>query len=191
LSYMQRAGVTVSGIAYDGKVSREVASILPDCEERALRSLSRVYGSADDMVAAMKEQVIASLPLCESPIEEMMLVALGFMVIQGHEGFPVIHDLSSGEPWPNKNIVIVPQFAFARYRLDFLVTVGKRWLAVECDGADYHALPAQRIRDRNRDDYLRDLGIPTIRYSGAWLKRNGAKIADEVAAVIREWRAAA
>lgn len=188
---MQRAGVTVSGIAYDGKVSADVAKLLPDCEGRALRDLADLYGSAGQMVEAMKEQVIASLPLCESPIEELMLVALGFMVIRGHEGFPVIHDLTSGEPWPKKHIVIVPQFAFARYRLDFLVTVGKQWLAIECDGADYHTSPDQRTRDRLRDDYLRDLGIPTIRYSGAWLKRNGAKIADEVAAVIQEWKDAA
>lgn len=191
MAHMQRAGVAVSGIAYDGKVSQDAASIIPDCEERAMRRLSMIYGDAGKMVASMKDQAISALPLCESPIEEMMLVALGFMVIRGHEGFPVIHDLSSGEPWPNKNIVIVPQFAFARYRLDFLVTVGKRWLAVECDGADYHALPAQRIRDRNRDDYLRDLGIPTIRYSGTWLKRNGAKIADEIEAVLQEWKDAA
>jgi hypothetical protein len=191
LSYLQRAGVTVSSIAYNGKVSTDVAKMLPDCEERALRDLSDLYGGAAEMVKGMREQAIASLPLCESPIEEMMMVALGFMVIRGHEGFPVIHDLTSGEPWPKKHIVIVPQFAFARYRLDFLVTVGKQWLAVECDGADYHTTPEQRTRDRNRDDYLRDLGIPTIRYSGAWLKRNGAKIADEVIAVIQEWRAAA
>lgn len=123
-----------------------------------------------------------------------MFTALSHMLIE--DCFPpAIHEVQSGEGWPEKPVVVVPQFVIAKYRLDFLVAIkhGEKqdWFAVECDGADFHSNKQARQRDTGRDDYLRALGIRTVRYSGSWIIRNSWKVADEIAAIVREKRNAA
>jgi very-short-patch-repair endonuclease len=94
----------------------------------------------------------------------------------------------SGECWPNKPVVIAPQFVIARYRLDFLVALRakdyRRLVAIECDGRDYHSLVEDVERDKHRDEYLKSFGIRTLRYTGSWIYKMGHKSADEVPGIL-------
>lgn len=75
---------------------------------------------------------------CESPIEEKML------------SFLIAFDFE-----PELQVNIGP------YRVDFLL---KNIIIIECDGKDYHN---DLVRERNRDDYLKDAGYTVVHFTGA------------------------
>lgn len=189
----------VAQAAYGAKLHQNAAHVLGECRAYAPRSLAAlgiIGEQATILTSAAEERILDTVHLCESPIEQMMLCALGFMVAEGAACFPpAIHQAESFEPWPAKPVVIIPQFKIARYRLDFLVCIQgadgiRHRLAVECDGREFHDGVRERQRDSERDRYLAAFDIKTVRYTGAWIHRNGHKIADEIAAIIQE-RAAA
>lgn len=192
-------GGSVAQMAYGSQVTKEAAAVLNECRWRCMDDLAALGITQDrgsELCRRAEHRFVAMAHLCESPIEQMALAAMAFMVIEGVECFPpAIHDVMGGEEWPNSPVVIVPQFVIARYRLDFLVTVdtaeGRYLFAVECDGAAYHNGPKERRRDFSRDSYLRCLGIKTLRMTGSWMFKNQWKVADEIAAIIREKRVAA
>lgn len=192
---MQQIGAKVSQLVYGSDVHKDAVAVLNECRWRCIEDLQRAgitHSRAVDLMAKAERRFVALAHLCESPIEQMMLAAMSFMVIPGHECFPpAIHDVMSGEEWPTSGIVIVPQFVIARYRLDFLVAIyGDDELpvliAVECDGADHHSDVADRQRDADRDAYLRRIGIKTLRIKGKWIYKNQWRVADELAAIIQE-----
>lgn len=140
--------------------------------------------STESMLAKVRADLDAHVDLCESPIEQVMLVALAHMVVPKIDCFPpAIHRSRGQEPWPVRPVVICPQFAIARYRLDFMVRLPGRWIAVECDGAEHHDSIQGRSRDATRDGYLEAMDIATLRYTGRWIHRNFEKVADEIAAI--------
>jgi very-short-patch-repair endonuclease len=59
-------------------------------------------------------------------------------------------------------MTLVPQFGASGYRIDFAVMHPDRpaepLMAIEADGASYHALPTARDRDRLRQEHLERLG---------------------------------
>jgi len=148
------------------------------------------YGATDSHM--FKEAVHAAYwraqGLCESPIERHLLAAL----VTGHwpqNDQPIlpVHSLASGAPFPDAEVVLVPQFPIARYRLDFalLIRRGPRpscILAIECDGADFH----DASRDRERDRQLYRMGVLTARVSGAVLHADPIHYADRVIAFALE-----
>lgn len=183
---MKRVGGAVSQLAYGANISPDAASVLTDAKTRA-HDLLKCHGFSVDLVVKAQGRFLECVGLCESPIEQMMLAALAFMVMPGTDCFPpAIHDVMNGEPWPVKPVVIVPQFVISRYRLDFLVVVSKTMIAIECDGRDHHTNLIDRARDHGRDQYLKALGIKTLRYTGSWITRNQWKVADEIAAIAQE-----
>lgn len=169
---------------------REAVEALHLCRDRAARDLAVLEISAasiDSLLAKAKADLIANVAMCESPIEQVMLVALSHMVVPETDCFPpAVHNARSKDPWPVRPVVVCPQFAVARYRLDFLVALNRRWIAVECDGAAHHATIPGRLRDEARDGYLEAMGIATLRYTGSWIIRNSFRVADEIAALARE-----
>lgn len=196
---MRQIGVNVAQLAYGKNVHKDAAGVLNECRWRCVERLERLGiqdARARELITRTEARFVAMAHLCESPIEQMMLAAMSYMVIDGAECFPpAIHDVMSGEPWPNCPVVIVPQFVIARFRLDFLVTVdmpsSRYSFAVECDGAEHHDDPSDRMRDSERDAYLRCLGIKTVRRSGKWIYKHQWRIADEIEAIIQEKRDAA
>lgn len=130
--------------------------------------------------------------LCESPIERDVLAAL--LVTQWHEGFwtvpPRVHAPKSQPEMPAGDLVIVPQMAFVRFRVDFMVIATssdyRKMFAVECDGADFHKDPE---KDRARDLYLSSWDIPTFRIKGTDIVAEAEDAIREVVNCVNEWRA--
>lgn len=120
--------------------------------------------------------------LCESPIERDMLAAL----MSGNWSFcdsPFIpvHSLRDKEaPIKDAPVVIIPQFPFGRFRLDFAILcrgLGKpRILAVECDGRDFHDPESDRLRDKQ----LEAFGIDVFRAPGSSIHNAVHDVADLV-----------
>lgn len=152
-------------------------------------------GLSGDALAAVEtkaiEQFAKGSPLCESPIERSMLGAL----LTGDWGDigaipPVIHDASrsSSEMLPTSPVVIIPQMAFVRFRLDFAVMIVKRGrlqlVAVECDGKAFHQ---DAVKESTRVAYLNSWQIPVFKFTGSELHDDAINAADRVIAGIHGW----
>jgi len=172
----------------DAAMCREAIAALAACQERAAVDLSALgisAASADSLLTKAKSDLHQFIPMCESPIEQVMLVGLSHMVVPRTDCFPPsLHNSRGKDPWPSRPVVVCPQFAVARYRLDFMVFVNRKWIAVECDGAQHHDTIEGRLRDEARDGYLEAMGIATLRYTGRWIIKNSFRVADEIASII-------
>lgn len=131
--------------------------------------------------------------LCESPIERSMLGALitapwnGFTAIP-----PLVHSaLDKEEMLPAGDLVIVPQMAFLRYRLDFGLVIRTpmrpvQIVAVECDGADFHN---DYRKEKLRVNYLKTWGVPVFKFTGKEIHADALEAAAKVAFGVCQWRA--
>jgi very-short-patch-repair endonuclease len=72
-----------------------------------------------------------------------------------------------------------------RYRLDFAVFCARGPLAIECDGAEFHSIPAQRRRDRTRDRRLKKAGWTVVRLKEEEIVRNASACARRVTGICR------
>lgn len=146
---------------------------------------------AEPLKVAVRAVYDKAQKLCESPIERNLLAAL----ITGCWPFsqsvvPLVHNAKDhNEPFPKSDVVIVPQLALFRYRLDFGIVVekagAKRIVCIECDGKEFHQ---DREREYARDAYLYDaLGIPVLHYSGTTLYRRPLATADAIIDAIGDW----
>jgi hypothetical protein len=187
---MKTAGSAVASFVFP-QIHKDAANTLAEVKWQCNADLARIGIAQDraaELIARAEAQYLRHVSLCESPIEQMMLAAMAFMVIDAAQCFPpAIHDVMSGDPWPASPVVIVPQFVIARFRLDFLVSIetdGRPFqIAVECDGKEHHTSRKDIAKDEARDAYLKRLGIQTWRLTGGWIYKAGWKVADELAAV--------
>lgn len=101
------------------------------------------------------------LRLTESPIEESLLLALNTKT------------LTAGSA--------MPQVEIGPYRIDIGFREVK--LAVECDGREYHASPAQIQKDQRRDEYLQNLGWTVIRFTGFQIHHDLWECVDDITKV--------
>lgn len=131
--------------------------------------------------------------LCESPIERSMLAAMLTAQWSGFDTIPPrVHTaLDKEEMLPEGDIIIVPQMAFLRYRLDFglaLRVPGKpiQIVAVECDGADFHT---EYRKENARVHYLKSWGVPVFKFTGKEIHADAIDAARKVAFGISQWRA--
>lgn len=129
--------------------------------------------------------------LCESPIERSMLAAL---ITGAWSGFgtipPRVHNgMNKEEMLPKGDVVIVPQMAFLRYRLDFAVVLEiaghQKIVAIECDGADFHN---DYKREKMRVDYLQSWGIPVFKFTGSEIHAEPLAAAHKAILGICMWR---
>lgn len=125
---------------------------------------------------------------CDSPIEKRILPWLVF-ADYGPRVMTVpalVHSPKHEIEMPAGDVVIVPQFAFAKYRLDFGVVArvdgATRIVCVECDGSATHTA----AHDEPRDAYLAAWGIPTIRISGKETFSSPASSAGRVSDALRK-----
>lgn len=99
----------------------------------------------------------------DSPIEEAYFAALA-------------HENARRE----LGIVIVPQYQWGRYRLDFLLMLGAVRVAIECDGHDYHErTKEQAAHDRRRDREIQRSGLAILRFTGSEIYRDARACAHE------------
>ncbi|MCM2256517.1 MAG: DUF4011 domain-containing protein [Vicinamibacteria bacterium] len=89
-----------------------------------------------------------------------------------------------------RGLSLLPQWGASRYRIDFAVKhperPGELVLAIECDGASYHAAPTARDRDRLRQQHLEALGWRFHRiWSTDWFQRREEEIERTVRAYER------
>ncbi len=89
-----------------------------------------------------------------------------------------------------KGIDILPQWGASKYRIDLVAQhperPGQFVLAIECDGASYHASAGARDRDRLRQQHLEALGWQFHRiWSTDWFLQRDREIARSVEAFRR------
>jgi very-short-patch-repair endonuclease len=159
--------------------------------------------------------------LLESPIEEAVFWALlGREETWALAAFDTVlycpggvKEASFGAPWcpvvTGQNIIgkftIAPQVPVTResrdYRIDFGVLVEspdpknafKIWIAVECDGHDFHErTKEQAARDKRKDRDLQCLGWTVARFTGSEIYRSPEDVANAIwamaeASFSRQW----
>lgn len=126
---------------------------------------------------------------CESPIEKRLLPWLVFEDY-GDEVTTIpaiVHSPKNEASMPPGDVVIVPQFGFAKVRMDFAVVVRVkgvvRIVCVECDGRDTHV----EDYDTARDEYLAAWGIPTVRATGTQIYRSAEIVSLRVGAIVQSF----
>ncbi len=87
----------------------------------------------------------------------------------------------------SRHLSLVPQYGSSGYAIDFVVRhptrEGKYVLAIECDGASYHASSSARDRDRLRQEQLERIGWRFHRiWSTEWFSRKEVAVAKVLAA---------
>jgi very-short-patch-repair endonuclease len=148
---------------------------------------------ARGIIEKASEHIKASLMECESPIERRLLPALVFANYGAQFlTFPAqLHFPKKDIEPPTGDIVVIPQFAFIRYRLDFAIVARasskSAIFAIECDGKDYHS---DADKDRQRDSYLNGFEIEVFRLKGSDIYADANAAAQRIADVIGHWRAA-
>lgn len=73
---------------------------------------------------------------CESPIESALLIALVYAIRISGGSCAVCEQ--QDVPTARADVVIVPQYPFDKYRVDFAYMCGGQMVFVECDGHDFH-----------------------------------------------------
>lgn len=144
----------------------------------------------DHLKASLKAEFEKGQQLCESPIERNMLAAL----LTGdwpmcRSPHPAVHAAKNyDEPFPDNEVVIVPQMALLRFRIDLGLVVklpggAPRMLGIECDGKQFH----QDVeRDRQRYAYFNALGIRMFSISGRVANFEPIAVADVLIDAIAE-----
>lgn len=115
----------------------------------------------------------------DSPIER---VFQGYLMAEvegnpGGHGFDIKFGVDRSAFWPDASpemgqVYIVPQAKVGIYSVDFLFVIGTalgpRWLAVECDGHDFHERTKEQAKhDKSRDRYMLERGIRVMRFTGS------------------------
>ena len=141
-----------------------------------------------ELQAYFRYRAKALAPLCESPIELKLLTAIDFnmnlvadTVITfriGQAGSDPLIGLA--EPC----LVIVPQYPWRDFRIDFAVFAAPGRHAqvfIECDGHAFHErTPQQAEYDRRRDRLVQEAGIPILRFTGREIYRDPFDCAAQV-----------
>ena len=160
----------------DGLAQDELVDVLedePDCH---------------DLIQAAVEK---ALPLCESPIERIVLPWLLSRRYAPFPFSPLVLFPGEGAALRYGQIAVVPQLPIGRFRPDFAL-IGKgretvRFILVECDGAEFHDADKDAARDaeiRLANPRVKDI----VRLSGGLITNNPKSAAETVKArVTYEW----
>lgn len=138
----------------------------------------------DSACALVFDEVSA---FCESPIE----AALGAAILLGMRMTSERIDLitQDNEQSATSDIVLIPQYKWRNYRVDFALKYDGRLVFIECDGHDYHErTKEQAARDRSRDREMILAGITVLRFTGTEIYNDPAACSIQAltAAIVRE-----
>lgn len=163
----------------DSSISKEQANRIADS------MISTIIFKANDL-----GEVVAKH--CESPIETMLATAVLLLhrVWRMWPNFGGMVPASSVEQTANDQIILIPQYEWREYRIDFAFRVPALeppWVFVECDGHNFHErTKEQAARDRARDREIQQAGIPVLRFTGSEIFRDPTNCAGEVLVFIEE-----
>lgn len=158
-----------------------------------LRARASRLGLSAEAIDGVEERALTAvkkgLPLCESPIECMALAALvtldwpQFLTIP-----PIVHNARADATLQEGDLLIVPQMAMLRHRLDFGVVANingyRRVIGIECDGEAYHQ---DAERERARDRYMRSWDIPVFHLTGSEINADANGALRPIAIQFAEW----
>lgn len=147
---------------------------------------------AQKRIKAAKARVIRAISQCDSPIERRLMPALVF-ANYGHmfASFPAdLHCPKIDQAPPKGDLIVIPQFAYVRFRLDFAIIAKaddrRLIVGVECDGEEFHK---DADKDRERDAYLKAFDVTMFRFSGRQIQADPLPLASRVAMHVADWRA--
>lgn len=132
--------------------------------------------------------------LLESPIEALFAQSLYFVLTQtcGHRRdiFKFRHPDQRDDPIEGPAYVVVPQYPFRNFRIDFALwhtNAPEMRLFIECDGHDFHErTKEQAARDRSRDRSVLWDGHSVLRFTGSELWADPVGAAGEVVDFLHE-----
>jgi len=137
----------------------------------------------------------------QSPIEKLMYVAfrcwelrpLGYVDLKvynyANHSYNIPCTWVSSEEFPCGRILVLPQVTVGQYSVDFFCgwkapkSYGHhlKWLAVECDGHEFHEkTKSQAAHDKARDRHLLSRDIPVMRFTGSQVWRDAEECVSEV-----------
>jgi very-short-patch-repair endonuclease len=157
--------------------------------DKAAETLAEML--AADMHASMAEPH----PGIKSPIEAILYISLTrycdlFSERHAVGGLVHLDKVSGAEPVANCLCLWHQRFVLD-WPIDFVLAViddsgQPHWLAVECDGHDFHErTKEQAARDRERDRRLQAHGMQVMRFTGSEIYRDPIKCVTEII----EWAA--
>ena len=179
---------TIASALLDSELSANYNRAEYDLRDRLINRMGLTGSDVDTTVMALSSHHGRAVEVAESPIEKLLLPWLiaapchRFRLRLARVAF--IDDDERPRP---RDLRVVPQLVFGRYRLDFAVVgqIGGRTLtaAVECDGREFHHMPNDAVRDR----YLAAYGIPTVRATGSEITARPDRVAQRVADLFERW----
>ena len=120
-----------------------------------------------------------AVPLCESPIERLILP---WLISQDYPGFnhnPAVLRPGESHLYVPFTVAVIPQLPIGRYRADFALASSRkdgkvRFVIVECDGAAFHDGVSNVVKDVDRDVKLlsNDRVLDVIRIEGKEIRRD-------------------
>jgi very-short-patch-repair endonuclease len=188
-----------------GKIARDLVGKTPSLKEAEVtintslsfavekfRTRFSGLGATSEETERTIDKARASVRLiyevCDSPIERLLLPWIIFADYGKHfDKPPVGHIYKHPIRLPHERLILIPQFTFGPYRLDFALVAqfqnAFKLLAIECDGAGYH----DAAKDRERDAYFAQWGIPTVRATGSEIHKMPLMVAARVSDIVWDW----
>lgn len=127
---------------------------------------------------------------CESPIEELLAVALfNYSRVMPEKIFFLGTTDFPDKPDFDESAFVYQQITFGPYRADFAIWdatlpfnhTPPRVMIVECDGHDFHEKTKEQARrDKQRDRFLVSKGFKVLRFTGSEIWADPDGIADEI-----------
>lgn len=112
---------------------------------------------------------LLKLKSCESPIEASLAVAMDMYdrVVSGMPRLIICGEVDIAHYGPTARL-LVTQYHFDNYRIDFAFIDPPHTLFIECDGHAFHErTKEQAARDRQKDRRIQQAGIPILRFTGS------------------------
>lgn len=146
---------------------------------------------------AFRTELEATARTCESPIEEMLFLALALVGERASDEGVIVNGSEPGHFDNLSTICILPQVPIGKYRIDFEVTAlltqfrddlelidwHRGQVLVECDGHDFHErTKEQASRDKRKDRELQRAGFTVFRYTGSDVWKDCMGVAEEIVA---------
>lgn len=172
-----------------GRFSTSMSFAMAGMSRRSI--ISGMSKESIDAISLRAAQYTSRLiAACESPIEREMAAPLVMANYEGFQSCPaIVHLPKAEERFPAGDLIIIPQMAVLKFRLDFgIIGIHEREhliVALECDGAEFHQ---DKMKDWKKTKYLESAGIRVVRASGEEISADPMAVAQKVAAVLIEWK---
>ncbi|MFC5587581.1 endonuclease domain-containing protein [Sporosarcina soli] len=161
----------------------ENSSLLNEVNDGIQKLPETVQNLLTTKVLNKLEYLLADLEDCDSPIEQLLFVALSSRI-----------DIAFGLGTSIRNHFLEAQREIRvnerRYRVDIFIVVenydGDSFaFAIECDGHDFHQKTKEQVaRDKKRERDLMSAGCRVIRFTGSEIVDNPDGCATEVFKII-------